>query len=418
MRNIFKAALVPVLAVLAFGCSSSTGLQTSEPDDLYYSSADRTMRREMNAPASGSSASADNSVYEESEAGNPEYYDPGTNRTSVTNNYYYDDDRRYVSRGRRSYMYYNDPFYSPFGYSAAYCYGIYDPFCFPGYYPYSGITVSIGYGWGNPYGYGWGGYRPYGAYGYGYRPYDMYGYYGGGYGGYYQGFYDGYHAGNGYGYGYNRQRTQYGPRGDRSFVPATSTATGGRGAAPGRSGSGTNVPDRTGNDPGRVGRTEGVAPANGRPARVTSSQPGNVSPGRVAPASEVGRPDVQPGRSEGISRPSRNTETVRPENYQFQTTEQPSLQPDRPAKGRGGLIPNRPQVQPQQQDQSERINQQAVPAQPQRPVRESMSRPAQRETRTAPSNYDRPSYQDNSPSRGSMGGGGSAPARSGGRPRN
>lgn len=411
MRNIFNAALVPVMAALAFGCTSSTALQSSEPDDLYYASSDRTVRQQVSVAPSENTYQNPGAVAE-----NPEYYDPEAARQPTIINNYYDNDRYYGSRSRRNYVYFNDPFYSPFGYSAAYCYGIYDPFCFPGYYPYTGLTVSIGYGWGSPWGYGYG-YRPYGAYGYGYRPYDYYGYgYGGGYGSYYHGFYDGYYANNGYGYGYNRKKVQYGPRGDRSVVPATSN-TGGR-SNPGRSAVEPGNGGRINVDPGRVGRTGAPAQSAGQSGRVTTgtSQPA-TTPGRPARVT-TSQPAAQPGRAEGVqSAPSR--ETVRPENYQFQNNQPPVLEEARPGRVREATVPT--QTQPERPTyQQDRIRyQEPVQQQQQQPVREYSrpERPVQRETRQAPSyNNDRPSYQDNSPSRSS--GGSSAPSRSGGRPRN
>ena len=416
MRNILNAAFVPVLAALAFGCTSTTALRTSEPDDLYYASSDKTMRQEVSVASTQSAYTHPGEASEVAE--NPEYYDPEAAKQPTIINNYYDYDSYYSSRGRRSYVYFNDPFYSPFGYSAAYCYGIYDPFCFPGYYPYSGLAVSISYGFGNPYGYGYG-YRPYGAYGYGYRPYDYYGYgYGGGYGSYYHGFYDGYYAGNnyGYGYGYNRKKIQYGPRGDRSVVPATSTTGGGRGNNPGRSAVEPGNGGRINVDPGRVGRTTAPSQSAGQPARVNTgtSQPAPATPGRPARVNSA-KPATQPGRVGGVKNaPAR--ETVQPENYQFQNNQVPAQEEARPSRTRDAAVPG--QVQPERPSYQQERPTYQEPVQQQRPAREYSrpERPVQRETRQAPSyNNDRPSYHDNSPSRSS---GGSAPSRSGGRPRN
>jgi len=429
-----------MLGLLVAGCSSSTALQTSESDDLYYASSDKTVRPEPIATAPAATYS-NNGIYPAStytetgsapasgDATNPEYYDPELAKqpSVINNNYYYDNSGYYSSRGRRSYIYYNDPFYSPFGYSAAYCYGIYDPFCFPGYYPYSGLTVSFnfGYGYGSPYGYGYGyGYRPYGYYGY--SPYNYgYGYgYGGGYGGYYHGFYDGYYAGGGsYGYGYNRSRVNYGPRGDRSVIP-TNGSHGGRMAAPGRTSTiDPGAGGRINVDPGRVGRTTTPAMTGGQPGRVTTPQPGTAQPGRIAT-----QPN-QPGR------PVRNAEPVQPQNYQFQ--DRPAMeQPGRPVRGDVGapsrdITPsdNRPQeMRPgNQQDYAQPQIIREQPQQQQRPANDSYSRP-QRESRqqqTPSYNYSQPSNHQNysAPSRGfggGGGGGGSMPGRSsgGGRPRN
>jgi len=393
MKNILTTALLPLLAGLAFSCTSTTALQTTESDDLYYASSDRTLRPEQTyGGLSGVSESEVNSGNDVNQSGgestSPEYYDPeAASRPAVTNNYYYDDDR-YYSRGRRSHMYYNDPFYSPFGYSAAYCYGIYDPFCFPGYYPYSGLTVSFNFGYGYPYGYG---YRPYGGYGYGYRPYDYYGYGYGGYGGYYQGFYDGYYAGGGYGYGYNRNRVNYAPRRDRSNAPAGAPAStvGGRPA-----------------DPGRVGQTNGgsVIPGGGRPQRV--AQTGGGTPGPVV---QPGNAQPQNGRSQSgrPMRSSRTEQNVQPENYQFQNTTPPNIDYSRPGKVNRGATeqPSRPvqDATPAQPAQN------ATPMQPEQSERSMRSRP----TYQQPSQQNSaPVYQNSRPSRsGNSGGSYEAPSR-------
>src|SRR5687768_2044605 len=107
MRNIFTAALMPVLAALAIGCTSTTALQTTETDDLYYASTDKTMRQETGVPPTETASSGSSNEYAapEGTAANPEYYGPETIRTtSVSNNYYYDDDRYYTSRSRRNYI--------------------------------------------------------------------------------------------------------------------------------------------------------------------------------------------------------------------------------------------------------------------------------------------------------------------------
>ncbi len=43
MKNIDKLLFLPLFAALAIGCSSPNSLQTSEYDDVYYSSKDKTI---------------------------------------------------------------------------------------------------------------------------------------------------------------------------------------------------------------------------------------------------------------------------------------------------------------------------------------------------------------------------------------
>jgi hypothetical protein len=331
MKFIYTAILIPVLGLLGAGCTG-TAYQSSENDDLYYATSDRTRRVEYVAPPA---AAASETTYATDEVTNPDYAGSSSSGDqNITNNYnYYDSDygytRSYRSRSYNSYGYgYNsyDPFYAPYGYSAAYCYGIYDPFWYPGYCPYSTFSVSFGYGYGYPaYGYGYPGYGYYG-----YAPYRPYGYYGGGYGGYYQGFYDGYYAGNSYGYGY-KHRVNYGPRGNRGNVPVNAPAgsTAGR-PAPGRMA-----------DPNQPGGT--MVP--GRPMRGGTGQPGTPNPGRagsngVNPGTNTNSAPV--GRSGMPARPMRE-QSAQPNNYQFQESEQPGrqvMEGSRP--GRDGGRPSQP----------------------------------------------------------------------------
>src|SRR5688572_9559363 len=134
MKLLYNAIFLPMLGLLVAGCTSSTALRSSETDDLYYASSDKTTRVEYAAPAysSGTQTTATDEVV------NPEYSSGATcGESLVTNNYnYYDDDYGYSYSGRgRSYHNYGynsyNSFYSPFGYSAAYCYNFYDPFWYP-----------------------------------------------------------------------------------------------------------------------------------------------------------------------------------------------------------------------------------------------------------------------------------------------
>lgn len=128
-----------------------------------------------------------------------------------------DDDYGYSARiSRFSYPSYRIGYYSPW-YDP-----FYDPWYNPWYAPYwgpsPGVTVSIGWGWGNYWGYGYPGgyYSPwaYGGYGWGYNRWGWGGGYGAGYwNGYNNGYYDGYYSGNyGGGYGGYRRNINYGPR--------------------------------------------------------------------------------------------------------------------------------------------------------------------------------------------------------------
>jgi hypothetical protein len=419
MRNILTTALLPLLAGLAFGCTSTTALQSSENDDLYYASSDRTVRPEVAYTGSESVSGSE-------EITNPEYAAAGSGQNSITNNYNYYDNDRYSSRNYsssrfRNYNYYSadpfyDPFYSPFGYSAAYCYNLYDPFWYPYCYPSRGLSISIGYGWGYPGGYGYYGYRPYG---YGYSPYDYYGYgYRGGYGGYYQGFYDGYYAGGGgYGYGYNRQRVNYAPRTNRSNVPGNAPVNNatGRPSVPGG-----RVADANPN-------TGTVIPGS-RPNRI--SQPGTASPSQ--PNQPVNNNRPQNGRVQQVSptqnaRPGRDAQQVQPENYQFQQNAQPTIEYSRPARDNATV--------PTQASPGGRVPADRVPAQdvtPSREVTPSRSQPSQPVQIEQPSRREQrrsqqqsqptyqpapqrsaPVYENSRPSRSSDNGGSyQAPSRS------
>ncbi|MFC5270816.1 hypothetical protein [Adhaeribacter terreus] len=424
MKNIITTALLPLLAGLAFSCTSSTALQSSENDDLYYASTDRTVRPEANYVTASENGSGSEEVT------NPEYSTAESGQASITNNYNYYDNNRYSSRNYagsrfRNYNYYSadpfyDPFYSPFGYSAAYCYNLYDPFWYPYCYPSRGLTISIGYGFGYP-GYGYYGYRPYG---YGYGPYDYYGYgYGGGYGNYYHGFYDGYYAGSGYGYGYNRQRVNYAPRTNRSNVPGNAPVN--------------NVTGRPSVPGGRVAQPNpntGTVIPGSRPNRI--AQPG-TSPGKAVQPVNSNSPQngreqqVPSGRPAQNSRPGREVQNIQPENYQFQNNAQPTPEYSRPARdnatvptqsrpGRAPLqdvSPARPQEAPVQApvqiEQPSRREQRRMQSQPNYQPSPQRSAPVYENSR--PSRNDNSGGSYSSPGRGSSGS--SMPSGGGGRPR-
>ncbi|MBC5774452.1 hypothetical protein H8S95_10295 [Pontibacter sp. KCTC 32443] len=233
MKNFTILTIASALSLLLAGCSGSNGMQSSEYDDMYYSTADKTEYVQPVEEAYAQAEEAEQQPETTTEEGvlNPEY----SERSSTnTDNYYgdeYYDGREYDPRDNwyrpnysfvdpswaynnypvynsyssyRSYRHrYADPFYDPFYYDPFY----YDPFAYRPFYG-SGLTIAISYN------YGWGGY--YGRYNpYCYRPY--YSNYYGGYNHYYGGYY-----GHNYVYDYPRYvqpyKVQYGPRGERGGV--------------------------------------------------------------------------------------------------------------------------------------------------------------------------------------------------------
>ncbi|GAA4379163.1 hypothetical protein [Hymenobacter koreensis] len=226
-----STTLLPALALLTLGgCAGTSGLATTEPDGVYYSSKDRTT--EVVTASTGSSVGDVAASDDPNAVDNPEYQDD--RRSSArgrTSDEYYDDDYSYSARIRRFHQpyyrglgmgYYDFAYVDPFWYNPAAAFYGYDAFGFPAYYGpryggfydpfwggYGGVNISIGFG------YGWGG--PWG-----YRPYRY------GFGGYRNGFYDGYYAGMygnpgyyGNGFGWNGYRNggrnvNYGPRRERN----------------------------------------------------------------------------------------------------------------------------------------------------------------------------------------------------------
>ncbi len=362
---------LPLLAVLA-GCASSAPVATStEYDDVYYASTDRTTPARYAAPAAAvpydptAPPAADGSV------ANPDYngqVSGGQQYTDGSSSYYNGD--AYASSPRVT-----SPYYGSFNqYNSGYAY---DPFwsgsslaigCGPGwgwgqsawaYAPiYTGprvrFGVSFGWGysswaqpmygwagptffnpyydpfWGSPYGYG-GGFG--GGYGYGYSPfgYSPYGYgYGGG--GYYQGFHDGFYAGGGGYYGNGpRRRVTYGPRLDRSVTGRTAASGRGDGRA-------TRTPDGGGRtvSPGVPGGgyypASYSAAANGRATRVGSAAApatsGNVGqPTYISNAGQPVRATRQGGTREQAVAPAYQQPQAQPgqaAEYQQPQYQQPS----------------------------------------------------------------------------------------------
>lgn len=237
-----KRFLLTGLMILGLGQFASYAQQRgSYQDDIYYNSSDvkksvdkQKQREEKEAilreqqKEQEQKTNYDGNTY--SSSGNDYNTDEGSStayqhsyETDADNDGYIDDndDFYYSSRVRK------------FGYSYSGMYGYYSPFYDPFWYhpwyspyPYSGVTVSIGWGTGPywaPYYSGWNMWYGYGYPGY-YNPwyYPYYGY-GGGYCGY--GYNDGFYGnGCGYGYGYGgySRNVVYGPRtslGSSSYGP-------------------------------------------------------------------------------------------------------------------------------------------------------------------------------------------------------
>ena len=330
MKNIDRLLFLPLFAALAIGCSSPTAMQSSEYDDVYFSSKDETVI--TNNRVADRSSEISDQEQEETDAAtdgntlpNPEYSGTtsgtvASNEDYYSENYYDEDDYAYASRIRRfnapyrgfsyydaaytDYYWYNrSPFYS--GYSGSYGSSLYyDPFygynsfypCYTCYgYPpyYSGINIVIGWPlysrWGNPFG----GY--YGGYGYNR--------------GFNNGFYNGYYANSGW---YrndtnNGRNVQYGRRRDRSEIP-TSTNTnagsrprggvtsGGGIVGGGNAGGGIARPSE-GNT--RSTRSRGVSDAGSN----TVNNPGTARPSDVQGTTTRGRQD----RSTTLTQPDGST---------------------------------------------------------------------------------------------------------------
>jgi hypothetical protein len=214
MKKYTLLTVAPILALMAVGCSSPVAMQSTEYDDMYYSSSDKTefVEPEATAPARQQQQYEERETEQalaEGEVLNPEY--SGGNATAGYDGDEYYDGRSYNPRDnwyQPSYSYV-DPYwgsaYTPRMSSYAYYDPFYDPFFDdPFYYnsfrrsPYwgNGLSISLSYGMG----WGRGFYnRPYhsnwwpGSYGYDY--YNGYRH------GFYNGFYNNYYAGGPYGYG-------------------------------------------------------------------------------------------------------------------------------------------------------------------------------------------------------------------------
>ncbi|MGV3588276.1 MAG: hypothetical protein ACO1OF_14820 [Adhaeribacter sp.] len=456
MKNINKLLLIPAFAALAVGCSSPVAFQSSEYDDVYYSSKDNTVIQDRVVASASTEVAQEEAVTDENAVPNPEYSEKNSGTGYSSRDYantddYYSDDYLYSSRryapyrsglsyydlayadpfwyNRSPYLYgrsaFYDPFYSPYSY--------YDPFYSPydyGFrYPriYTGLTVVIG--------------RPY--YGGFYGGYPYYG----GYGGFNRGWYGGglnrYYANSGwYRNDTNAQtKVQYGPRRERSVVPTGSAGTN-TGARP--RGDGGNVVPGGGGGVVAPGDNRGARPANADVRSTRSRATGTEGTPNVEGTSrntspDMARPTNSPERATRVGRQGRNVENLSG-NEAERTTVQPSERPTRRARIETDNynIPDQPrnvEERPAVRPRSERRNMEnysPATTQPQRreyePQRQERVRPeptyqAPRRERTyeapryeAPRSYDQPSSRPSSGS--SNDGGGSSGGGRGGRPRN
>lgn len=299
MKKFTIYTLAPALTLFALSCSSPTAMQSTEYDDMYYSSSDKTTYVEPEAKAYNELTEGDSEAQGQTESSNAatenyyaedyEYYD-GREYNPRDNwyrpNYSYVDPYWGSAYTPRHYSYnrYNSAFYDPF-YDPFY----YDPFYYDPFYrrPWgSGISIIISYN------YGWGSYGrhyPYYSRWYSHNPYYHHGYYGGYYGNYY---------GNNWVYDspiiVNRIKTQYGPRDSRGAVVTDGNR--GNGGRPVR---------------GEAYQGEVTGTENARPARPSRSSDAVITPetGTETKTSLPARPsrteyyDPSQGRSRGTRQP-------------------------------------------------------------------------------------------------------------------
>ncbi|WP_192822968.1 hypothetical protein [Rufibacter sp. LB8] len=267
-----KLALLPLLGLLVSGCSGTSNLQTSETDDVYFSSRDKVTYVEPVYPTETTEQSqvARNESGEVTErVSDPETYS-NTRRNTNDQPYQYS---YYDAPFGNPYWAYQSAFYSP----SRYYRGIMiDPWMDPFYDPFWGPSMAI-YDpwWGRPgfsigIGLGYGRYNPWGyGYGYGYNPYRYGGY---GYDSYYDGFYRGSAVAS--------RNVSYGRRTDRSSntdVAGRNISRGGRGTVGNQ---GTSRAQDAVVQPGQTGRTRrnGTIYQGGtQPGTQTNPQP---APGR------------------------------------------------------------------------------------------------------------------------------------------
>ena len=359
MKKFTIYTLAPALALFALGCSGPTAMQSTEYDDMYYSSSDKTTYVEPQTNAYSDLA-------EGAEEGRQQY---GQNNNAVTDDYYADeyyDGREYNPRDnwyRPNYSYI-DPYwgsaYTPrhYSYSRYYNRAFYDPFYDPFFYdpfydpfyrrPFWGsgvsVMISYNYGWGN-----WGRHYPYYSHWYPGNPF------------YHHGFY-GRHYSNFYGYGNNwiydrpivignRVKTQYGPRDARGAVVTDGNRGNGgrpvrgesyqgdvnrtenaRPMRPSRSGEAVVAPE-TGTEsktslPSRPSRTEYYDPSQGRSR--TTRQPVNVGEQQRQQQNEQRRVIMPTERRTRQYTPTPRSTESRPRTREYNVPQQQQRQIERP----------------------------------------------------------------------------------------
>lgn len=458
MRNIDKLLFIPLFAALAISCSSPTSLQTSEYDDVYYSKKDKTIIADNTAVDAESAQQSPQAADKEGSVANPEYsprssgggadYSAATTTDYYSPGFYDEDDYYYASRIRRfnapyrglsyydfaytDYYWYNrDPFYygrsiyhDPFYSYHRPCYSCYG---WPSYY--GGLTIIINrpyysrWGWGNPYG---------GYYG---------GYYGGLSRGWYGGGYGSYYGNSGWYRNDNNisRNVQYGPRRDRSAVPAgngsdiapnrprrdmTDNASGGggvvrpdagtrstRGRSAGESNGSISQPEetRTGIRE-RIDRSSDAAPADRTldPRNSRRSSRGRAEELESAPTPREDRV-IQPRSNEdGPSLRGRERRNLEPRPSEDQPVYQPRQErrsePSYQPRERSQEQRSEPVYQPRQQRQDSYRSEPSYERS--RPTYEAPQRQERYSPPSSPS-YNTPSRSSGGSSGGSYDGGGS-----------
>lgn len=343
--------------MLAWSCSKDQySRNSSEPDDVYFTSADREKALYEDIQASSSQSGSSYS----SKNVNPEYIkkykDESRKQVEVDQNgeyeeEYYNEDvassKKYdrYSNNNNSWSYNNPGFnnyygYSPYNYPGAWGGGFssfYDPFWGPSFNtPRS--SVWIGFGWGS----GWGGYNSWG--------YDPWGWNSWGYGGwgrpfnswhgmnaYNSGFYQGYYYGNvGRNDGMAASRSVYrGPRYSRSSSITNNTVggmpRGGVSRNPSINTGRTNTSSsmRTSPSSDYNSRRPSVRGSRGSAAPVYGDNGSNrriVENNNSAPSSNFNSRPSRPSRAETYSSPSSGSES-RGSYYSRPTTTESNTRP-------------------------------------------------------------------------------------------
>ncbi|MDX5481476.1 MAG: hypothetical protein LPK07_07315 [Hymenobacteraceae bacterium] len=381
MKNLHILTIIaPALALLAVGCSSPVAMQSTEYDDMYYSSTDKT---EYVEPASTTAGQAYQSYDESAVQGQSS--EAARSGGVTTDDYYADeyyDGRAYTPRDNwyrpnysfvdpywgsayvpRHYSRFNRGFYDPFFYDPFYDPFFHDPFLRRPYWG-SGLSISIGYNymWGG----GWN--RPF--YGSRWWPGNSF------YHGYYSGFY-GHPYGGFYGspWVYDRPliigkpiRTQYGPRDARGAV-VTDRVNSSVGGRPSRVGTeagdnqiiGTENAVRRNARPSRTGQQGTVSPAEGT-KNALPSRPSRTEYYRPRPSnSNESRPSRQPARinqqqERRISPTRENNSRTRTREYTPSREYRQQQRQSRPIENRPTYQPRRESVTPSRSFESRPIN--------------------------------------------------------------